>query len=128
MPTGKATGYGCNAYTYSYFAYKVQSGDTLSSIAEYFYGNVNMWKAVCNFNDLNDCQVIAVGEWIALPWQAADYTTGNYQALNCSLTVAETKVLAANVGNGSSEYWISGCGSYCADFPCDCCTDSSCLT
>src|SRR5690606_9371170 len=35
--------------------YTVQAGDTLSLIARDIYGSIDLWRAICTFNNLTDC-------------------------------------------------------------------------
>jgi hypothetical protein len=48
-------------------AYVVQRGDTLSSIADRFYGDPNMWTAIAEANDIADPDSIAVGTRLEIP-------------------------------------------------------------
>lgn len=50
--------------------YVVQSGDTLSLIARDVYGDLSLWRDICAFNNLADCNVIEVGDTLNLPTQA----------------------------------------------------------
>ncbi len=47
--------------------YTVQAGDTLSLIARDIYGDVGLWEALCDFNNLADCNNIEVGDVLQLP-------------------------------------------------------------
>jgi uncharacterized surface protein with fasciclin (FAS1) repeats len=45
----------------------VKSGESLSTIARDIYGDLNLYKAICTFNGLSNCDVIEVGDVIKLP-------------------------------------------------------------
>ena len=48
-------------------AYTVQSGDTLHSIAEQFYGDPGLWSIIAEANNLADADSIAVGTQLTIP-------------------------------------------------------------
>jgi nucleoid-associated protein YgaU len=45
----------------------VQSGDTLHSIAEQFYGDPGLWSIIAEANNLADADSIAVGTQLTIP-------------------------------------------------------------
>ncbi|HXF60575.1 MAG TPA: fasciclin domain-containing protein [Caldilineaceae bacterium] len=47
--------------------YIVVAGDTLSLIARDIYGNMSYWRAICDYNNLANCDVIEVGDELRLP-------------------------------------------------------------
>lgn len=47
--------------------YLVQSGDTLSSIAERLYGDFVFYKELCTYNNIADCNIINVGQSLRTP-------------------------------------------------------------
>lgn len=47
--------------------YTVQAGDTLSLIARDIYGEVGLWEELCSFNNLDDCNILEVGDVLQLP-------------------------------------------------------------
>ncbi len=50
--------------------YTVEGGDTLGAIARRAYGSINYYKAICSANELEDCNVIDIGDELLLPTQA----------------------------------------------------------
>ena len=50
--------------------YTVAAGDTLGAIAKRAYGNVNYYKAICSANEIDDCNLIDIGDELLLPTQA----------------------------------------------------------
>jgi len=50
--------------------YTVEGGDTLGAIAKRAYGSINYYKAICSANELEDCNVIDIGDELLLPTQA----------------------------------------------------------
>ena len=50
--------------------YTVVSGDTLGSIAKRAYGESKYWSDICSANELEDCNVIQVGDELVLPSHA----------------------------------------------------------
>ncbi len=47
--------------------YTVQSGDTLSLIANDIYGKLSYWQDICDYNQLDNCDTIEVGDVLQLP-------------------------------------------------------------
>lgn len=47
--------------------YTVQSGDSLSTIARDIYGDLQLYRRLCEFNGIANCDVIEVGDVINLP-------------------------------------------------------------
>ena len=47
--------------------YVVQRGDTLGTIAKAAYGNVKLYKELCAYNNIEDCNRIEVGDEIVIP-------------------------------------------------------------
>jgi LysM repeat protein len=47
--------------------YTVQAGDTLSLIAADIYGNLSLWPKLCAFNNLQNCNLLAIGQQLRLP-------------------------------------------------------------
>lgn len=47
--------------------YTVKSGDTLAIIARDVYGDFQLYEELCAYNDIEDCNVIEVGDVIKLP-------------------------------------------------------------
>ena len=47
--------------------YTIQSGDTLSIIARDIYGDVNLYQEICDFNQIENCDRVEVGDVIQLP-------------------------------------------------------------
>jgi uncharacterized surface protein with fasciclin (FAS1) repeats/LysM repeat protein len=45
----------------------VKSGESLSTIARDIYGDLNLYKAICTFNGISNCDTIEVGDVIKLP-------------------------------------------------------------
>ncbi|MYH61938.1 MAG: LysM peptidoglycan-binding domain-containing protein, partial [Caldilineaceae bacterium SB0675_bin_29] len=50
--------------------YTVAAGDTLGAIAKRAYGNVNYYKAICSANEIDNCNLIDIGDELLLPTQA----------------------------------------------------------
>lgn len=47
--------------------YIVQAGDTLSLIAADIYGSSSLWPKLCAFNNLQNCNLLAIGQQLRLP-------------------------------------------------------------
>lgn len=47
--------------------YTVKSGDSLSTIARDIYGDLQLYRGICTFNGIANCDVIEVGDVINLP-------------------------------------------------------------
>jgi LysM repeat protein len=47
--------------------YRVAAGDTLSGIAQRFYGNANLYPAIAAANGIADPQIISVGQTLVIP-------------------------------------------------------------
>ncbi|MCS7221263.1 MAG: LysM peptidoglycan-binding domain-containing protein [Anaerolineae bacterium] len=47
--------------------YIVQAGDTLSLIAANIYGRSSLWPKLCAFNNLQNCNLLAIGQQLRLP-------------------------------------------------------------
>ena len=50
--------------------YTVVSGDTLGSIAGRAYGESKYWTAICSANELDNCDLLHIGDELMLPTQA----------------------------------------------------------
>ena len=50
--------------------YTVVGGDTLGTIAKRAYGTINYWKVICSANELENCDLIDIGDELLLPTQA----------------------------------------------------------
>ena len=50
--------------------YTVVGGDTLGAIAKRAYGATKYWKAICSANELENCDLIDIGDELLLPTQA----------------------------------------------------------
>ena len=50
--------------------YTVVAGDTLGAIAKRAYGSIGYYKAICSANEIDNCDVIDIGDELLLPTQA----------------------------------------------------------
>jgi uncharacterized surface protein with fasciclin (FAS1) repeats len=66
--------------------YTVRAGDTLSLIARDIYGDLNLWRGLCSFNNLSNCNTIEVGQVLQLPTR---------EQINAGATAATTPAPAA---------------------------------
>lgn len=48
-------------------SYTIKSGDSLAKIAKACYGNSNKWRAICNANNLPDCNNVRAGVVLVIP-------------------------------------------------------------
>jgi len=78
-------------------SYTVQSGDTLSGIAQKFYGNgdYNHYMCIANANGISNPDVISAGQTLSIPAYSTPTVVDN------SLKVGDT-VKIVGTGNGSS--------------------------
>jgi LysM repeat protein len=54
--------------------YVVQTGDTLSGIAERFLGSADQWKQIAEANDIDNPDMISVGMKLEIPQGASEPT------------------------------------------------------
>ena len=47
--------------------YTVQAGDSLSLISDDIYGEIGYWEDICEYNQLESCDAIEVGDVLQLP-------------------------------------------------------------
>lgn len=84
--------------------YTVQAGDTLSLIARDIYGSIDLWRAICTFNNLTDCNNIEVGQVLQLPTteQASSAATASTAATTSEAATSEAATPAATATPAAS--------------------------
>ncbi|MBV7330371.1 fasciclin domain-containing protein [Chloroflexi bacterium TSY] len=76
--------------------YTIQSGDTVSLIARDVYGDVSLWRQLCAFNNLSDCNRIEVGDVLNLPTRAQIQAVGSGTTNSTSNASTTTSSTATN--------------------------------
>ena len=75
--------------------YTVKSGDTISVIARDQLGNLALWRQLCAFNNLGDCNRVEVGDVINLPTQAELDALGDGTSSTPSTTTSAAPAASA---------------------------------
>ena len=97
--------------------YTVQAGDTLSTIAQKFYGNPARWTWLFDANRsvIKNPDVIFAGEVLSVPFTAPARSQGSTPAMPTTLTTSTT--LSGTLScNGLEELWEQAGGSHAEAF------------
>jgi LysM repeat protein len=97
--------------------YTVRAGDTLSTIAQKFYGNPARWTWLFEANKsvIKNPDVIFAGEVLNIPSQAPPSSPGSTPAMPTTLTTSTT--LSGTLScNGLEELWEQAGGSHAEAF------------
>jgi len=98
--------------------YTVRSGDTLSAIAERFYGNPGRWQWIfqANRSKISDPNSIYVGEKLVIPFRAptgtTSYTPRHAKAPATVLTTSASKLSGNLSCSGLEALWEAAGGSH----------------
>lgn len=90
--------------------YEVKSGDTISLIAE-SYTNNNMavtWEEICDFNALEDCDVIDIGDDLMIPCDTCGCTIGGTSTSSKSSDLPQTIIgVVLTIGGIIFALWLA---------------------
>lgn len=93
----------------AYTSYTVQSGDTMTSIAEEWFGDANLWDLIAKANPLVDPQRLKVGQVLNLPAKDARREAPEVPAGGAAVTYVvrpgDTLSKISTAYYGSSAHW-----------------------
>ena len=82
--------------------YTVKAGDTISIIAREQLGSIALWRQLCAFNGLSDCNRVEIGDIIKLPTQAEIDALGDTPTSTNSSTSAATSASTAKTSTATT--------------------------
>jgi len=89
--------------------YEVLSGDTISAIADAYAANdmAVTWQEICDFNELEDCDTIDIGDNLMIPCATCGCTLGGTSTSSKSSNVPQTVIgVVLTLGGIIGALWL----------------------